>query len=160
MPPANLHAISSPTLHSCSSPAWSTTLPSSPAANQLSKVTASCKLRQHCYDSFCNQQLSSDGKSEQWARREKEKEGGLPQGEKEEHLGCSSSMPAGTDTSSDTNTFITPATHRWAQTKGNAKRMHSFDVCTRSSSNQLPVTVAAAVHSDVPLGVANSVTRH
>lgn len=65
--------------------------------------------------------------------------GGLPQGEREEQLGCSSSMPAGTDTSSDTNTFITAATHRWAQTKGNAKRMHSFDVCTRFSSNQLPI---------------------
>lgn len=61
-------------------------------------------------------------------------------GVREEDLGCSSSMPAGTDTSSDTNTFITAATHRWAQTKGNAKRMHSFDVCTRFSSNQLPVT--------------------
>lgn len=77
---------------------------------------------------------------------------------REEDLGCSSSMPAGTDTSSDTNTFITAATHRWAQTKVNAKRMHSFDVCTRFSSNQLPVTsyqlpvtVAAVVHSDVPL---------
>lgn len=88
--------------------------------------------------------------------------GGLPQQERRrsarEDLGCSSSMPAGTDTSSDTNTFITAATHRWAQTKGNAKRMHSFDVCTRFSSNQLPVTsyqlpvtVAAVVHSDVPL---------
>lgn len=28
------------------------------------------------------------------------------------------------------------------------------------TSYQLPVTVAAVVHSDVPLGVANSVTRH
>lgn len=71
--PTNLHAISSRTLHSStmasSSLAWSTTLPSCQAANQLSEVT-NCKLRQHCYDSFCNQQLSSDGKSAQWASRE------------------------------------------------------------------------------------------
>lgn len=68
----NLHAISSRTLHSStmasSSLAWSTTLPSCQAANQLSEVT-NCKLRQHCYDSFCNQQLSSDGKSAQWASK-------------------------------------------------------------------------------------------
>lgn len=71
--PTNLHAISSRTLHSSTMAslllAWSTTLPSCQAANQLSEVT-NCKLRQHCYDSFCNQQLSSDGKSAQWASRE------------------------------------------------------------------------------------------
>lgn len=50
-------------------------LPSCQAANQLSEVT-NCKLRQHCYDSFCNQQLSSDGKSAQWASNEKEGETG------------------------------------------------------------------------------------
>lgn len=70
--PTNLHAISSRTLHSSTMAslllAWSTTLPSCQAANQLSEVT-NCKLRQHCYDSFCNQQLSSDGKSAQWASK-------------------------------------------------------------------------------------------
>lgn len=119
-------------------------LPSCQAANQLTEVT-NCKLRQLCYDSFRNQQLSSRGIS--WRGREREGE----RERAEQLLGCSSSMTAAAGAghrhfshsrslslalslSSDTNTFITAATHRWAQTKGNAKRMHSFDVCTHFCS--------------------------
>lgn len=49
-------------------------LPSCQAANQLTEVT-NCKLRQLCYDSFRNQQLSSRGKSSRWGGGGREREG-------------------------------------------------------------------------------------